>query len=328
MKSHNDAKAGTPKNILIIRLGAMGDIILSSGVVRDIRLAFPEARIYFLTQKPFVKLLSRNKDVDEIIVDPRPHRLMFWKFWPTIRKLRSLKIDRVFDIQDTARTQIYHKWLRPVEWVGCLRGCSHRVPDELGRNPRTLENKAARVKAGGVEPVHTRKPSAVWMADPVDDVLKAYNVPARFVLLIPGSSMKNPDRRWPFYGELAARLQEAGYTCVTAPGPDELELCAKMPATMLMRINADGSKKPLTFFELAGLATRAHYAIGNDTGPSHIAARCGAPGLGLFGKSTLAQNSGFDTVWSFIQTPDLSKLTVDEVFNKAIQELEKLSAQV
>ena len=41
--------ADTPKNILIIRLGAMGDIILTSGAVRDIRLAYPEATIHFLT---------------------------------------------------------------------------------------------------------------------------------------------------------------------------------------------------------------------------------------------------------------------------------------
>lgn len=316
--------ADTPKKILIIRLGAMGDIILSSGVIRDIRLAFPDATIYFLTQKPFVKLLKRNKDVDEIIVDPRPHRLKFWAFWPVIKKLRSLKIDRVYDIQDTKRTQIYHKWIQPVEWVGCLRGCSHEVPEALGRNPRTLENKAARVEAGGVTPVHTRRPSAAWMADPVNDVLAEHEVPKRFILLVPGCSKKNLDRRWPYYAELAERLQSAGYACVTAPGPDEMDLCRSIPATMLMRTGDDGTSKCLTFFELAGLACKAHYAIGNDTGPSHIIARCGAPGLGLFGKATLAQNSGFDTVWSVLQTKDLKSLSVDEVFERAMQDLDAL----
>lgn len=324
MTTNCDHHENPPKNILIIRLGAMGDIILASGVIRDIRLAFPEAKIYFLTQKPFVKLLKRNKDVDEIIVDPRPHRLKFWAFWPTIKTLRSLKIDRVYDIQDTNRTQLYHKYLKPVQWVGCLKGCSHEVPHETGRDPRTLMNKAARMRAGGVEPVHTTKPDARWMADPIDDVLAEHEVPDRFILLVPGCSIKNLDRRWPFYAELAERLQAAGYTCVTAPGPDELDLCRSIPATMLMRTKDNGSPQSLTFFELAGLATKAHYAIGNDTGPSHITARCGAPGLGLFGKATLAQNSGFDTVWSVLQTDDLNKLSVDDVFTRAMQDLEKL----
>ncbi|MEM9347997.1 MAG: glycosyltransferase family 9 protein, partial [Planctomycetota bacterium] len=324
MHNSREQAESPPKNILIIRLGAMGDIILSSGVIRDIRQSFPNAKIYMLTQRPFVKLLSRNPDIDEILVDPRPHRLKFWAFWPVIKKLRSLNIDRVYDIQDKPRTQLYHKWIQPVEWVGSARGCSHPVPKQVKANTLTLQKKAGQMRAGGIEPVHAMKPDARWLADPVDDVLAELDVPERFILLVPGSSMKNPDRRWPYYGELAERLQAEGYTCVTVPGPDELDLCESIPATMLMRTGADGSKTSLTYFELAGVACKAHYAIGNDTGPSHITARCGAPGLGLFGKATLAQNSGFDTVWSVIQTNDLNTLSVDEVLKRAIADLEKL----
>ena len=318
--------ADSLKNILIIRLGAMGDIILSAGTIRDIRLAHPGAKIYFLTQKPFVKLLSRNPDIDEILIDPRPHRLKFWQFWPVIKKLRSLNIDRVYDIQDKPRTRLYHKWIKPVQWVGSARGCSHPVPKEVSSNARTLQKKAGQMRAGGVEPVHAGKPDVRWMADPVDDVLAELGVPERFILLVPGSSMKNPDRRWPNYAELAEQLQGAGYACVTVPGPDELDLCRSIPAKMLMRRQNDGSEKSLTYFELAGVACKAHYAIGNDTGPSHIAARCGAPGLGLFGKATFAHHSGFDTVWSVIQTKDLDTLSVDEVFERAMQDLEKMDA--
>lgn len=313
-----------PKRILIIRLGAMGDLILSSGVIRDIRLNFPDAKIYFLTQKPFVKLMKRNPDIDEILVDPRPHRLKFWAFRPVINTLRSLNIDRVYDIQDKPRTRLYHKHLQPVQWVGSAQGCSHPVPESVRKNPWTLEKKAGQMRAGEIEPVHTTKPDARWMADPVDDVLTEYNVPERFILLVPGCSKKNLDRRWPHYAELANRLQAEGYTCVTAPGPDELDLCESIPATMLMRTDEDGTKKSLTYFELAGLACKAHYAIGNDTGPSHITARCGAPGLGLFGSATLAENSGFNTVWSVIQTKDLNALSVDDVFERAMQDLDEL----
>eukprot|EP00752_Nemacystus_decipiens_P013711 g12164.t1 len=302
----------------------MGDIILSAGAIRDIRLAHPEAKIYFLTQKPFVKLLSRNPDIDEILIDPRPHRLKFWEFRPVIKKLRSLNIDRVYDIQDKPRTQLYHKHLKPVQWVGTAPGCSHPVPKEVRSNERTLQKKAGLMRAAGIEPIHADKPDVRWMADPIDDVLSELGVPERFILLVPGSSMKNPDRRWPCYAELAEKLQAAGYTCVTVPGPDELELCRSIPATMLMRQQEDGSEKSLTYFELAGVACKAHYAIGNDTGPSHIAARCGAPGLGLFGKATFAHHSGFDTVWSVIQTKDLKTLRADEVFERAMEDLEKL----
>ena len=121
---------------------------------------------------------------------------------------------------------------------------------------------------------------------------------------------------------MTERLQAAGYPCVTVPGPEELELCSKLPATMLMRTAEDDSKKPLTYFELAGVACKAHYAVGNDTGPSHITSRCGAPGLGLFGKATFAHHSGFDTVWSVLQCKDLDTLSVDEVYERAMQDLQ------
>jgi len=316
--------ADSPKNILIIRLGAMGDIILTSGAVRDIRLNYPEATIHFLTGgNLFAKVLQRNPDIDNIIVVPRPKLQRFWESIPVIKQLRSLKIDRVYDLQDS-KTRYYRRWLEPIEWVGCGKGASHRVMIDGRAEPRALHNFANRLRSGEVEPNHTLKPDVSWMADPVDDVLAELNVPDRFILLVPGSSMKNPDRRWPYYGDLAEKLQSAGYTCVTVPGPEELELCSKLPATMLMRTQDDGSQKPLTYFELAGVACKAHYAIGNDTGPSHIAARCGAPGLGLFGQATFAHHSGFDTVWSVLQTQDLNDLTADEVFDRAMQDLNQL----
>jgi ADP-heptose:LPS heptosyltransferase len=317
--------ADTPKNILIIRLGAMGDIILTSGAVRDIRLAYPDATIHFLTGgNLFAKVLKRNPDIDHVIVAPRPKLQRFWQSIPTIKQLRALNIDRVYDLQDN-KTRYLRPFLEPIEWVGTGKGASHRVMIDGKAEPRSLHNFANRIKTGGVEPLHVLKPDVSWMADPVDDVLAELNVPERFILLVPGSSMKNPDRRWPHYGELAEKLQNAGYTCVTVPGPEELELCSKLPATMLMRKQEDGGEKPLTYFELAGVACKAHYAIGNDTGPSHIAARCGAPGLGLFGKATFAHHSGFDTVWSVLQTQDLNTLSVDDVFERAMQDLKDLA---
>lgn len=319
-----NANEKQPKNVLIIRMGAMGDIILTSGAVHDIRLAHPDATITYLTGgNLFAKVLKRNPYIDRVLVAPRPKLQRLWQSLPIIKELRQLNIDRVYDLQDT-KTRLYRRWLEPVQWVGGGKGASHRVPVQA-MDHRTLNNFANRLEIGGVPITHTRQPDVKWMADPVDDVLASYGVPEKFILLIAGSSMKNPDRRWPYYGELAARLQEAGYTCVTVPGPEELELCEKLPATMLMRTAEDGSKKPLTYFELAGVACKAHYAIGNDTGPSHITARCGAPGLGLFGKATFAEYSGFDTVWSVLQCQDLNTLSVDAVFERAMQDLSEMS---
>ena len=138
-----------------------------------------EATIHFLTTRPYAKLQRRNPDIDLVHLDPRAHRLKWWAMSPLKRELKRLNIDRVYDLQDTGRTQAYRRWLKPVQWVGSAPGSSHRVPREVATERRALENMAGRMQAGGVEPAFARKPDIRWMADPVDDVLKKQGVPER-----------------------------------------------------------------------------------------------------------------------------------------------------
>lgn len=307
----------------MIRLGALGDVILSFGALRDIRLANPDATILFLTAAPYAKLLGQNPDIDEVVIDPRAHRVRFWTLLELRRYLRTLKIDRVYDLQDCSRSQMYHRWLQPVQWVGSAPGCSHPVLEKTRCEPRALINFAGRMRDAGINPDHVYRPDARWMADLAQaDAARSYALPSEYVLLIPGSSARHHEKRWPYFADLAQRLADAGHVCVTAPGPDEIDLCRAIPAKMLMHTDEHGGPRPLNYFELARLAMRARYVVGNDTGPSHLASRCGVPGLALFGGHTPASRTSLDTVWSVLEVSDLKTLSVDVVADKVLSDLQ------
>jgi ADP-heptose:LPS heptosyltransferase len=147
------------------------------------------------------------------------------------------------------------------------------------------------------------------MADDMSTFLRHEGVRKSYVALIPGCSARHPQKRWPYYAQLAQALIERGYEVVTAPGPDEIKLAKSIPGHTLL-----GPNGFLNWFELAGVLKEACYVVGNDTGPSHVASCLGKAGLALFGSHTSAARTGirrgdFDA----LEVPDLAELSVETV---------------
>ncbi|MBX2853300.1 MAG: glycosyltransferase family 9 protein [Phycisphaeraceae bacterium] len=281
-----------PRDILIIKLGAFGDVVISQNKIKLIHERHLDARLTVITGPGYAEMMRRNPAVNHVLTDARPHRLLFWKMWRTRKKVRGLQPDLVYDLHDNKRTRLYRRWLGPsVQW---------EVMTEH------LEGEA--------------KIEMPWLADPVDELLAVHNICDPFILLVPGCSARNAYKRWPYYAELVSRLHSLGYPCVTAPGPDEVEVCKSVPAAMLMDQSPDGPK-PLSIPQLAGLAERAAYAIGNDTGPTHLCAFSGTPGVAIFGPFTSPSQVGIDRVWPILQTDKLEDLSVQAVLDHALPNL-------
>jgi len=281
-----------PKEILVIKLGAFGDVIISQNKIKLIREKHPEARLTVITGPGYAELMRRNPAIDHVLTDARPHRLLFWKMLKTRNKLRSLQPERVYDLQNNKRTRLYRRWLgAEVQW----------------------EVMTEHLEDDG-------KIDMAWLADPVDDLLAEHKVADPFILMVPGCSARNAYKRWPHFGKLVSQLQDLGYACVTAPGPDEIEVCRAVPATMLMNTTPEGPK-PLSIPQLAGLAQRAAYAIGNDTGPTHLCAFTGTPGVAIFGPFTSPSQVGIDKVWPVLQVEQLEQLSVHDVLDHVLPHL-------
>ena len=128
----------TADSILVLKHGAIGDVIQAMDAFAGLRQAHPEAEITLLTTAPFARLLSTSNWFDHIIVDPR---LPGWRLDQAIR-LRSFFAqgwDMVIDLQCSARTKRYYKYFfakQSGRWFGDARGCSDPIPDFTNVNNR------------------------------------------------------------------------------------------------------------------------------------------------------------------------------------------------
>lgn len=269
------------ERVLVVKLGALGDILLAEGALHDIRERHPGARISVLTRRPFAPLLGRCPWIDEVIVDENCPRWRLDAMWRLARRLRSGRFDRAYDLQNSARSAFYLRRLLggAVPWSGFGPGCPLPLRHPAPKSLPVLERHASQLADAGLQVRHARGPGADWMCEPAEPLLTAAGVTAPFVVLLPGSSARGAAKRWPHYRELAERLLARGLVPVTVPGPAELGDFADWPGVELRA--ADGGAVDL--YRLAGVLRRAAAVVGNDSGPTHLAASLGLPGVAVFG---------------------------------------------
>ncbi len=300
-------------DILIIKLSALGDLVQADGAMRDIRNFHAGAHLAVLTTPPYRRYMERCPWVDEVLVDPRAPRYHIPAML-SLRRRMQRRFDRVYDLQQVGRTRFYYRYIFPrTWWLGDVKGCAVylRRPD----HSCAADHFHRHLELADIPPAHTLHGDVSWMADEVDDILARHGLDPGFVLLIPGASAAHDDKRWPHFAELAERLRSHDLQPVTVPGPAEMQQCRELPATMLV-----SGDTYLDYFGLAGVAQRAAFVIGNDTGPTHIAAHLGRPGLALFGGHTAACTTGIQhTRFGWLECNDLSELTLETVWQEFLR---------
>jgi ADP-heptose:LPS heptosyltransferase len=298
------------EKILVIKHGAFGDIVQADGVLRDIRARHPRADIHLLTTPPYRRLMMRCPHVDQVLVDARAP---VWRLgvWLSLgRQLRSLRFAKVYDLQNSDRTTSYRRlFLRHIPWCGNPPGLRHAS---------ALLGLVERLQRDGMTIRYSLAPDVGWIVDDVSALLRKRGVKSPYIALIPGSSARHPQKRWPYYAQLATALMAHGYDVVTAPGPDERDLAQSIPGHVLMAESAC-----LNWFELAGVLKSARFVVGNDTGPSHIASCLGVPGLALFGPHGSSERANIRRgEFHAIDVPDLAALSVELVLAAVLGRLE------
>lgn len=256
--------------ILVIKLAALGDVVQAFGPFAAIRAHHPHARITLLTTPPFAPLLERAPWFDEVWTEGRPAWTDPAALWRLARRLRAARFDRVYDLQTSGRSSRY-RWLvgARAEWSGIAAGASHPHADPRRDLLHTIERQRGQLEAAGI----TRFPAPVL--DWLDADLSRFALPEAFTLLVPGASAERPGKRWPVerFADVAARL---GLPAVVVGGQAEASLAAAIPGALDLTAQT-------SLVELAAVARRATLCVGNDTGPTHLAAAVGTPTVAVFG---------------------------------------------
>jgi ADP-heptose:LPS heptosyltransferase len=293
--------------ILIIRLGALGDFVLSFGPFAAIRAHHPDAEITLLTTAPYAALAQGCPWFDRVVIDPRPR---WWQLGRLLHLTHALHgFDFVYDLQTSGRSSRYFLLAGRPPWSGIAPGCSHPQTGPARARMHTIERQRDQLRLAGIHDFP--RPDLGWlMRGALPDL------PERFAMLVPGAAPTRPAKRWPVahFAQLAAILARRGLPPVIVGSSAEAELAGLIVAACPTAMDLTGAT---SLPDLFTLAARASLAVGNDTGPMHIAAAVGCPSVVLFSADSdpdMTAPRSLDGGWPVIlRETDLADLSVERV---------------
>ena len=296
--------------ILVIKHGALGDLIQGFDAFAAIRAAHAGAEATLMTAPAYAPLAQAMPWFDQVWLDRRPPAWDLRGWWAIRSRFLADGFSRVYDLQCSRRTARYFAMLpraRRPEWVGAARGCSHPNPDFTGRGLSNRQKMAAQLAVAGLP---SPGPADLgWLTAPVSHL----GLPPRFALLIPGCSPHLPHKRWPAasYGALALRLAARGLPSVVVGTQGDRDAVDAVRRAAPGVVDLCGRT---SLFDLAEVARRAALAIGNDTGATFLASALGTPTLMLMSHHT---DPAVSAPWGpgarWLKRDDLATLDVSEV---------------
>ncbi|TDH62625.1 glycosyltransferase family 9 protein [Dankookia rubra] len=290
--------------ILVIKLAALGDFVQAFGPFAAIRAHHADAEITLLTTPPYAELARLSPWFDRVWTDGRPSWSDPAAIWRLARRLRGAGFARAYDLQTSSRSSRY-RWLlgRGVEWSGIARGASHPHANPRRDLMHTIERQREQLVMAGIADFPA--PELGWL----DGDVSGLGLPPRYVLLVPGASPARPGKRWPV-GHYAALAAGLGLPVAVVGGPAEAPLAAEILAAAPGGVDLTGRTG---YAALGAVARRAEFALGNDTGPTHLIAATGCPTLALFGpESDPALCAPRGRAVAVLQRDSLAGLTVAE----------------
>jgi ADP-heptose:LPS heptosyltransferase len=299
------------KRILVIKLSALGDFVQMMGAAASVRAFHRGARITLLTTAPYAELGRQAPYFDEVWVDERPGWVDPFGILRLRRRLRAGRFDRVYDFQTRLRSSLYFRLMREgdrPEWSGIATGASHPHANPRRDVMHTFDRQDDQLRMAGI-PGPSPLPDLSWAAAD----LARFALPQDYVLLIPGGAAHRPDKRWPAdsYVALAARVADAGLMPVVIGGAEEAALGRMIAASVPLARDLTGETG---FGDIVALGAGARRAVGNDTGPMHLAVAGGATATVLYSAASdpnLTAPRGRDVV--ILRRDRLADLSVDEV---------------
>lgn len=294
--------------ILIVKLGALGNVILSLNAFAAIRAHHPGQRITLLTTAPYADWMRAAPWFDEVLVDERPPWWNLRAVWRLRRRLTLPGFERVYDLQTSSRSSWYFRLFprgaKPA-WSGIAPGCS--LPDRAPDRNRMHDNdrQIGQLRQAGITDIPPA--DLTWCTG---DIAR-FGLPRDIVVLVPGSAPHRPVKRWPAarYEVLAQALRGMGMTPVVVGSTGEKPLALQIPSA----IDLTGQT---SFGDLSDFGRAARFAVGNDTGPMHLLATAGCPSVVLFSHDSdpaLCAPRGPDV--RVLRRPDLADLDVQTVLD-------------
>ena len=282
------------ERILVIQFRRIGDVLLSTPVLRALRCSYPQSYIAFLTEPSPGRVLEGNPLLDEVII--RPRHATWRQQWQLLRYIRRQRFELVIDLIGNPRSAVLTR----------LSGARHRLA--FARFPRSLfytmlvthhhpvQEYTVAKRLRLLEPLGIRATDLIPILpytqreqDEVATFLRTQAITSEDLLICIDPTHHVPTRQWPgaHFSALVDRLSErlsARVLLLWGPGEE----------TQVQAIAAAARSHPVLIPEwnlrtLAALLAQADLFIGCNSAPLHIAVSQGVPTLTIMG-ATLSIN--------------------------------------
>jgi heptosyltransferase-1 len=277
---------------LIVRLGAIGDIVHTVPVAAALRRGRPDWTIDWLVDRRHEPVLSLFPVTDRVIaIDPAGS-------WAAsvaaVRRLRATKYDVVLDAQGLLKSAMLARLAGGARTIGFARPWLREpasalfyseVVDATG-TAHVIDRNLRLLEAIGLTDTRIETPLRHLEAAVVDDVVTAEG--GRYGIVNPGAGW--PNKQWPpeRWGQLVARLQQRhAFPWIVVWGPGEEPLARAVEEASA---GAAMMAPPTSLEDLVALIERAAIVLAGDTGPLHLAAAAGTPIVGVYGPTDPARN--------------------------------------
>ncbi len=267
--------------ILVVRLGAMGDIIHTLPAVASLKHSFPGWRLAWAVEPKWAPLLEDNPFIDDLLWFRRDGPAGWLESW---RGLREHRYEFAVDFQGLIKSALVASAARPVRIFGYHHTQLRERAAALFYSDKT-ESRSAHMVDRHLDLAASAGAANAIRAFPLPAGRPEGNLPRDFVLASPLAGWNA--KQWPmeYYRALAALVRrEWGVPLVLNGPPSALPVFAQIEDAVAHSSGIAG---------LIDATRRATAVIGVDSGPLHLAAALGRPGVALFGPTDPARNGPY-----------------------------------
>jgi heptosyltransferase I len=292
---------------LIVRLGALGDIVHALPLAAALRATWPDARVDWLVDVKHRAILEHVGGLSTIVAVDTRRMGGDTGVVPVVRALRAVRYDVAIDAQGLLKSAVLARLAGAARVVGLARG---HLREPLARwahddavepaGPHVVDHALALAEAAGATPALARRslgeggPPRFALQAPASDIVArvrgalGLGDSQPFALINPGAAW--PNKRWPpeRFGAVARHLRERhGWPSIVAWGPGEEALAR---AVVDAADGAAASAPATSLAELLAIVGAAGLVVSGDTGPLHLAAALDTPIVGIYGPTDPARN--------------------------------------
>lgn len=266
-----------PKKILIIRCGAIGDVVHTSETYRSIKRTYPDCEIHYLTTEVPAKMISADKDISKIIT---VKKVSYQNILKLIPEIKAEKYDLIINLQPSLKLRLLSFFANP---------------EKISTYDKDLEKHAVfnfyETAEKAIKGLEFKNELNLYIPEQVKDVIK-YSIPTdkKFVVMATQAGPVREGKKWRIekFKELALKLVEKYDIAIVLTGTNQdRELLSSFENIHPQIFNLAGR---FNILESAALFSFSEYMIGADTGPLHIASATGKPiCIALYGAMAISR---------------------------------------